>query len=75
MSGRGSIGVGSSVGIGNLWVNWRQGVGQFFLAIACVERRWDVGLAIGWRHGLSGRGFSGLRQCESLGQSLGKRRL
>ena len=47
----------------------------FCLAIVWVERCWDIGLAIGWRHGLSGRGFGGQRQRGCLGRSLGERRL
>ena len=50
-------------------------VGRILLAIARVEQRLDVGLAIGWKQGLSGWGFGGQRKGGSLGRSLVKRRL
>ena len=48
-SGRGSIGVGTSVGLGSLGRARCRAVGRFFLATVWVERCWDIGLAIAWR--------------------------
>ena len=62
-------------GLGSLGRARRRAVGRVLLARAWVERRRDVGLAIGWRHSISGRGFSGQRQRGSLGRSLVERRL
>ena len=69
------IGVGASVGLGNLGRSRHWSAGRVLLAIVWVERHRDVGMAIGWRHGISGRGFGGRRQRGCLGRILGKRRL
>ena len=62
-------------GLGSLDQAQRQAVGRVLLAIAWVERRQDVGLDVGWRHGISGQGFGSRRQGASFGRSLVKRRL
>ena len=74
-SASGLIGVGVSVGLGSIGLARRRDVGPILLAIVWVERRWDVGLDIGWRHGLSGQGFGGQRHRGCLGRIIGKQRL
>ena len=69
------LALGRRLRAGEFWSSTASICHSGFVGNTRVEWRWDVGLAIGWIHGLSGRGFGGQRQRGSLSQSLIKRRL